>query len=382
MKANSADVIVIGLGAMGSAAACHLAGRGVSVIGLDRYAPPHALGSSHGRSRIIRSAYFEHPAYVPLVQRAQALWTELEQQAGRRLLLRTGGLMIGPPDGTLVGGALRSAVAHGLAHEVLDAAAVRKRFPVLQPSDAMVGVWEPDAGVLLPEACIEAHLALARRRGARLHLGAPVSAFAEEGEGVRVETPGGVYRASQVLLTAGAWVPAMVPSLAPVFSVERQVLYWLAPIAGHAQFLAGQCPIHLWEWAPGRFFYGFPDLGDGVKLAVHHAGEVADPERLRREVDADEVAAMRALAARFVPAANGPLRASAVCMYTNTADGHFWIDHLPEQPRVLVASPCSGHGFKFASVIGELLAELLLDGSSGFDIDLFRRRQARRRLLR
>jgi len=374
MKSRSADVIVVGLGAMGSAAACHLAGRGASVIGLDRYTPPHALGSSHGRSRIIRSAYFEHPAYVPLVQRAQTLWTELEQEAGRRLLLRTGGLMLGPPDGVLVAGALRSAVEHGLAHEQLDAAAVRARFPALQPTDAMVGVWEPDAGVLLPEACIEAHLTLARRRGARLHVGAPVIGFAEEGEGVRVETSEGVYRASQVLLAAGAWITALVPSLAPVFSIERQVLYWFAPTSGNAQFLPGQCPIHLWEWAPRRFFYGFPELGDGVKLAVHHAGETADPERLRREVDADEVAAMRALAARFVPAANGALRAAEVCMYTNTADEHFWIDRLPGQPRVLVASPCSGHGFKFASVIGELLADLLLAGATRFDIELFRRR--------
>lgn len=374
MKDARVDVIVVGLGAMGSAAASHLAGRGARVLGLDRFRPPHALGSSHGRSRIIRSAYFEHPSYVPLVLRAQTLWRELEQYAGRPLLVPTGGLMIGPPDGVLVAGALHSAREHGLPHQTLSAADLRARFPALRPDDSMVGVWEPEAGILLPEACVEAHLARARERGAALRFDAQVTAFAEDDHGVRVETREGIYRADQLLLTAGSWIGTLAPTLAPVFSVERQVLYWFAPSADHVHFSPARCPIHLWEWQHGAFFYGFPDLGDGVKLAVHHAGEAADPEQLRREVDAAELASMRALAERFVPAANGPLRATAVCMYTNTADEHFWIDRLPGQPRVLVASPCSGHGFKFASVIGELLADLLLGGSTRFDINLFRRR--------
>lgn len=359
---------------MGSAAACHLARRGVRVLGLDRFRPPHSLGSSHGRSRIIRSAYFEHPAYVPLVLRAYELWDELAARSGRDLLRRTGGLMIGRPDGTLVSGALRSAHTHRLPHQLLDAVELRQRFPILQPESDMVGVWEPAAGVLLPEDCIDAHLHQARQHGAELHFDEPMTHWTSAGSSVRVVTSRGEYRAAQLLFTVGSWIGSLVPALAPQLSVERQVLYWFEPRDQAAGFAPERCPIHLWEWAPQRYFYGFPELGEGVKLAVHHEGQRCDPDRLQRRVDHSEIATMRALLERFMPAANGALRATQVCTYSNTIDEHFWIDRLPEQPQVLVASPCSGHGFKFASVIGEVLADLLIDGSSRFDLDLFRRR--------
>jgi sarcosine oxidase len=368
------DVIVVGLGAMGSAAACHLARRGMRVRGLDRFRPPHALGSSTGRSRIIRSAYFEHPSYVPLVLRAYALWDELAALSGRPLLRRTGGLMIGRPEGGLVSGARRSANLHGLPHELLDAAELRRRYPVLQPDADMVGVWEPAAGVLLPEDCIDAHLGLARHGGAALHFDEPVLGWQSNADGVQVFTDKGEYRATQLLLSAGAWIGALLPSMASEISVERQSMYWFAPRERAADFAPERCPIHLWEWAPQRYFYGFPDLGDGVKLAVHHEGERSDPDQLRRSIDAAEIAAMRELVERYVPAANGALRTAEVCMYGNTRDEHFWIDRVPGQPQVLVASPCSGHGFKFASVIGEVLADLLIDGRTRFDLALFKRR--------
>ncbi|MGQ0799599.1 MAG: N-methyl-L-tryptophan oxidase [Pseudomarimonas sp.] len=368
------DVIIVGLGAMGSAAACQLARRGAKVLGLDRYTPPHAFGSSHGQSRIIRTAYFEHPAYVPLLQRAWQLWMELEQLSASELLRPTGGLMIGPRDGVLVAGVLRSARQHGLAHELLDADALRERYPALRPDPDMQAVWEPAAGVLLPEACIEAQLRVAHAHGAELRFGEVVTHWQQDGDGVRVFTSQGEYRGKQLLLTTGAWIGSLAPSLANSFTVERQVLYWFDAVSDRTLFTPERCPIHLWETHSQRFFYGFPDMGSGIKLAIHHEGQRCDPDRLNRDVSTTEIAAIRALLARYLPAANGALRAAEVCMYTNSNDEHFWIDRLPQQPAVLVASACSGHGFKFASVLGEVLADLLIEGRSRFDLSLFKRR--------
>jgi sarcosine oxidase len=342
------------------------------VLGLDRFVPPHAFGSSHGRTRIIRQAYFEDPLYVPMVQRAYALWHELERLSGRELMRITGGLMIGPRDGALVDGALRSAQRHQLAHRLLSAAQVRERFPALQPHEPMVAVWEPDAGMLFPEACIEAHLALARSSGATLRMGEPVSAWATDGDGVQVSTAHGDYRAGRLLLCAGAWMPSLLPTLQPMLTVERQVMYWFTPREPAALFTSEACPIHLWEVAPGRYFYGLPDVGDGVKMAMHHGGERCDPDSLRREVDPAELADIRAMARRHVPLADGALRETAVCMYTNTPDEHFRIDWHPLHPQVLVASACSGHGFKFASAIGEMLEQRLSGHMPEFDLQVFR----------
>jgi sarcosine oxidase len=371
---NSCDVVVVGLGAMGSAAAFQLARRGRKVLGLDRFTPPHSLGSSHGETRIIREAYFEHPLYVPLVQRAYQLWAELELTSGRELLRITGGLMVGRPDGVLVSGARRSAEQHALAHEILTAAEVRRRFPVLRPADDMVAVWEPRAGILFPEACVGAHLALAQAHDAMLRFDEPVTNWRIDDDGVIVATTRGEYRARQLLLTAGSWIRSLVQELNLPFTVERQVVYWFAPRADAGIFAPSRCPIHLWETRPREFFYGFPDCGNGVKVAVHHGGELTDPERLQREVAPGEIAAIRELVRRFVPDADGALRSSSVCMYTNTPDEHFWIDWHPDHEQVLIASPCSGHGFKFSGVIGEVLADLLISGQSRFDLSAFRRR--------
>jgi sarcosine oxidase len=368
------DVIVVGLGAMGSAAAYHLARRGRRVLGLDRHAPPHAFGSSHGQTRIIREAYFEHPLYVPLVQRAYEAWGELERETDRTLLLQTGGLMIGRPDGVVVEGARRSAEEHRLPHEVLSAAEVRHRFPALRPSEDMVAVWEPRAGILFPEACIEAHLAMARRHGATLQMDEPVLRWEPDGDGVRIVTAKGEYAAAQTVLTAGSWMKALLPDLDLPLAVERQVLYWFTPQQDPERFAPARCPIHLWEHEPNRFWYGFPDLGNGVKIARHHEGDPADPDTIDREVHAEEIESMRGVLRRFLPDADGPLRSVAVCMYTNTPDEHFLIDRHPAHPQVLIASPCSGHGFKFSSVIGEALADLLTDGLTRFDLTLFGRR--------
>jgi len=368
------DVIVVGLGAMGSAAAYHLARQGRRVLGLDRFSPPHALGSSHGQTRIIREAYFEDPRYVPLVQRAYELWTALEREAERRLLLETGGLMIGRPDSTVVRGARRSAETHGLRHELLAAAEVRRRFPALRPDDDMVAVWEPRAGILIPEACVAAHLAMARRHGATLRVNEPVLRWEPDGGGVRVASAQGVYAAGQLVLSAGSWLTSLLPDLALPLTVERQPLYWFEACRNAASFTPERLPIHLWEHAPQRYLYGFPDLGDGVKVARHHEGRLTDPDAVDREVHAEEVEAMRGLVRRYVPDADGPLRSAAVCLYTNTPDDHFLIDRHPAHEQVVVASPCSGHGFKFASAIGEALAELLSEGRTRLDLSLFEQR--------
>jgi sarcosine oxidase len=372
--AGTSDVIIVGLGAMGSAAAFHLARQGRRVLGLDRFTPQHSFGSSHGQTRIIREAYFEHPLYVPLVRRAYELWDELERLSGRELLRITGGLMIGRPEGVLVTGARTSAEQHRLPHELLTAAEVSARFPALRPADDMVALWEPRAGILFPETCVGAHLTLAQSHGATLHHDERVTEWQSDGDGIRVRTDRGEYLAGQMLLTAGAWIPSLVPGLNLPLSVERQVLCWFTPRSDPAIFAPARCPIHLWESAPHEFFYGFPDLGDGVKLALHHAGEIADPDSLRRGVDDGEVSAVRELMRRYLPDADGPLRSTGVCMYTNTPDEHFWIDRHSGNPRVLIASPCSGHGFKFSSVIGEVLADLLTSGRSPFDLTPFCRR--------
>ena len=366
------DVIVVGLGAMGSATACHLARRGLRVLGLDRFSPPHPFGSSHGETRIIREAYFEHPVYVPMVQRAYELWRVLEKESGTTLLRETGGVMIGIPDSDLVKGAQHSAELHGLRHQMLTASEVRERFPALHPESDMVAVWEPRAGVLFAEACIDAHLAQARRHCAALHYEEPMLRWEPESDGIRVLTGESEYRARQLIVTAGPWISTLFPDLP--LRVERQVLFWFDEATASGTFTPERCPIHLWQFDGPRFFYGFPNLGNGVKVAFHHGGEITTIDTARREVALDEVEDIRSAMRRFLSIADGTLRATAVCVYTNTPDEHFLIDRHPAHSQVLIASACSGHGFKFSPVIGEILADLAQDKRPRFDLRLFRSR--------
>jgi sarcosine oxidase len=363
------DVIVVGLGAMGSATACHIARRGMRMLGLDRFSPPHALGSSHGETRIIREAYFEHPVYVPMVQRAYELWRDLEKESGITLLRETGGVMIGRPDSDLVKGARHSAELHGLRHEMLTAGEVRARFPALHPESDMVAVWEPRAGVLFPDACITAQLAQARRHGAELHYEESVLHWESEGDGIRVLTAQGEYTARQLIVTAGAWISDLFPDLP--LRVERQVLFWFDQKSAPEMFTPARCPVHLWQFDGRRFFYGFPNLGNGVKVAFHHGGEITTVDTVRREVTPEEVEDVRSAMRRFLPAASGTLRATTVCTYTNTPDEHFLIGHHPAYPQALIASACSGHGFKFSPAIGEILADLTQGKQPRFDLSLF-----------
>jgi sarcosine oxidase len=372
------DVIVVGLGAMGSAAAAQLAGRSARVLGLERYTPAHDQGSSHGRSRIIRQAYFEHPAYVPLLLRAYELWEQIEHDTGQRLLTLTGGLMLGLPDSPVVTGSIRSAQEHGLPYETLDAAEIRRRFPAFAPGPEVVALYETRAGVLDPEACIRAQLGLAARRGAALHFEEPALAWeaAPSGDRVRVTTARGSYEAGRLIVAPGAWAPALLADLGLPLAAERQVLYWFEPAGSAELFKPDRFPIWIWEVGPELDLYGFPAQPGppgGVKVAFYRTGdeEICTPETIERAVHPDEIARMRAALAACLPSLNGELRATATCMYTNTPDQHFVIGRHPQHPQVVIASPCSGHGFKFASVVGEILADLALDGMTRHPIGLF-----------
>lgn len=376
MGSARVDVVVAGLGAMGSQALAECARRGLQAVGFDRFSPPHDQGSSHGRSRIIREAYFEDPVYVPLVQRAFERWAALEAETGVSLYRRTGGLCYGPAEGELVAGALRSAAQHGLPHERLDADGIRRRFPAFVLRDDWVGVLEPRAGMLAPEACIAAALTVAERRGAAIRRDEPVLRWWQERDTVVVETARTRTEAGHLVLSAGMWARSLLEDGASrpmplALTVQRNALYWFDAAHDAAWFAPERFPVFIGEVAPGLMWYGFPDTGDGVKVALHHFGPPTAPEAVDRTVHPGEVAHLRQLLAEWMPAANGPLRETGVCTYTNAPDEHFIIDRHPHADRVFVASPCSGHGFKFASAIGEVLADLVTTGTCRFDLRPF-----------
>lgn len=355
------DVIIVGLGGMGSAAAAHVAARGQRVLGLEQFQPGHTEGSSHGRSRVIRLAYFEHPAYVPLLRRAYELWRALERDTGTGLLQMTGGLMIGAPDSDVVSGSLRSAREHGLDHEMFDTADIHRRFPPFTPRQGIVAFYEKEAGSLFPEAANDAHLRVAARHGAELRFEEAVEDWHVLRSGaVEVRTTRGRYESERLILAPGAWAASMfrIPRLP--LEVEPQILYWFEPAGGAAPFAPDRFPIYIWDVGEGVQFYGFPaDDRQRVKVAFFRS-QVKDEH------------SMRAALAPCIPAlASGTLADSVWCKYTLTPDHHFVIDRHPDYPNVVVASPCSGHGYKFASVIGEILADLATSGVTRHPIELF-----------
>ncbi|HEY7877965.1 MAG TPA: N-methyl-L-tryptophan oxidase [Gemmatimonadaceae bacterium] len=372
MSSADADVIVLGAGAMGTAAAYHLAHRGARVVVLDRWSPPHTHGSSHGRTRIIREAYFEHPAYVPLVRRAYALWSDLERESGRRLFLRTGGLTLGAEHGILVPGALRSAREHGVWHETLTGREIARRFPALRADPDTIGVLEQRAGILFAESCVEAMRDGARAHDARLHYGERAQEWRVDGATVTVTTDRAAYHARRLILAAGAWLPVLAPSLGVELRVERQVAHWMAPGENPSLVDAGHLPVTLVEYDAGRMFYAIPDVGDGLKAAIHHDGPTVDPDVPPAPVTAAETEVLMRLVERFLPCAAGAVRDQSTCLYTNTPDGHFILDAHPGAPEVIVVSACSGHGFKFAIAIGEVLADIALNGEASIDLSPFR----------
>lgn len=366
------DVIVIGLGVMGSATSYTLARRGLRVLGIDRFGPPHVHGSSHGKTRMIREAYFEHPLYVPLVRRAYQLWEELGHEAGGRTFLRkTGGIYIGEPESRTVKGALGSAMQFRIPHELLSAGKLHRRFPALAPLDDWVGVFELRAGVLFVEPILEAYLDLARQKRAEFKMDEIVHSIESAAGTVRVTTSGGTYEAGQAVVAVGAWAPELLKDLALPLTVERQVSHWFDPSRDEQYFGIDRMPASIWEFKENQFFFTLPDAGDGVKVGLHHGGATTTAADAVRTVSPDELAHISDMLRRFVPFAKGHHRGSTVCLYTNTPDGHFIVDRHPSLPEVIVMSPCSGHGFKFASVLAECAADLVAGKAPAFDLSPF-----------
>jgi sarcosine oxidase len=376
---RSFDVIVLGLGGMGSSAVYHLAGRGLKVLGLEQFTPAHDRGSSHGLTRVIRQSYYEDPAYVPLLLRSYELWRELEQASDQRLLFEVGGLMIGAETSSVVSGSLRSARTYDLPHEVLDAAEIRRRFPVLTPANHHIALYEKRAGYVLPEKCVMSHLSLAKERGAELHFEEKVLHWtaSDSGDGVRVETTKGIYEAGQLIISPGPWAPQILAEAGLPFAVERQVLYWLESSVGTEPFAPDRFPIFIWEADNKVQTYGFPAIDGpdgGVKVAFHRAPntQACTPETIDRTVQPSEIVAMQRAISPLIPSLTEKCMHSATCMYTNTPDENFILSRHPRHEQVVIGCGFSGHGFKFASVIGEVLADLAEKGSTEFDIAFLR----------
>ncbi|NNF37757.1 MAG: N-methyl-L-tryptophan oxidase [Gemmatimonadetes bacterium] len=351
------DAIVVGVGAMGSAALYHLARRGLRVLGIDQHGIAHDRGSSHGESRILRLAYFEHPSYVPLARRALSLWRALERESGERLFVQTGGLDGGPEDDPIFTGSLESCRLHDLEHDVLDGSALRKRFPAFRVPRDYRFVFQPDAGVLHPERCIEAHARMAEALGADIITGHPVLGWTETGGGLEVEVEAHrPFRTDAVVLTAGAWTSGFLPEDGPRLRVERQVTAWLTPADPEA-FRPERFPVFNMQIAGGHH-YGFPVLeGRGPKVGrFGHLQEETDPDTLRRDATAADRSLLQGFADLHLRGA-GAIADTAPCMFTYSDDTDFVVDRIPGT-SVVIGCGFSGHGFKFASVIGQALAGL------------------------
>jgi sarcosine oxidase len=357
---------------MGSATLFHLARRGVRVLGLERFDLVHDYGSSHGLTRIIRLAYWEHPTYVALLRRAYELWRELEGLAGERLLHITGSVDAGPPGGPVFEGALKSSELHGLPHEVMDGAELHRRFPGYRLPREMRCLYQPEGGFLLPERCNVAHVGQALDRGAEVHCREPVLEWGAAGGRVRVRTTRGRYEAGRLVICAGPWAAKLIPELGRLAVPERQVLAWLQP-ARPEYFRSGAFPVFNLEVEEGRY-YGFPSfLIPGFKFGkYHHRQEVVDPDAVNREPEPEDEELLRAFARRYFPDGAGPTLMLKACLFTNSPDRHFILDRHPDHPELAIAAGFSGHGYKFCSVIGEIMADLAQHGRTRHDIEFFR----------
>jgi sarcosine oxidase len=355
---------------MGSAALAHLASRGVPVLGIEAHAIGHALGSSHGHSRVIRKVYFEDPRYVPLLRRSYELWRLLEVQTGETLVVETGCLTFGPRDHSSIQTAITAAKTHGLPHEVLDAAEIAERWPAFRPGEQDLGILDPEGGIAAPERCVLAHAAAARARGATIHEGERVLSVKTDRHGVRIETDRDRYSAEMVVITQGPWLTQGLVSCPVPLRVERQVQLWFEPRRPEI-FAIGRFPVFI-HFTHDRAFYGMPPFGlPAVKVCRHHGGAAADPDTLDRTVHDGDVEQVRAHLRAHLPDADGPLLHGEVCMYTNTPDDNFVIGIHPSDPRIVLAGGFSGHGFKLAPVVGEILADLTTRARTDHEIAFF-----------
>ena len=371
------DAIVVGIGGMGSAALYHLAKRGLNVLGIERFEIPHNMGSSHGLTRIIRLAYYEDLSYVPLLRRSYELWAELEREFGEQLFYQTGSIDMGPEAGDVFSGSLRSCIENDFEHEVLNSKQLSARFPGYQMPPETMALFQPQGGLLVPERCITAHAQLAVANGATLHTGEQALGWdILADERVSVRSDAASYTADKLVICGGAWAYKLVPALAGAAIPERQALIWLAPKAPEL-FSLERFPVWNGQVDEGRF-YGLPEFNPsgrtpGMKLGRYrHRDETCDPDTVDRAVYPEDEALLRGFAERYFPQGAGPTADMVVCMFTNTADEHFLLDTLPAAPQVSVAAGFSGHGFKMASVVGEVMADLAQRGATPHDTALFR----------
>ncbi len=364
------DAIVVGLGGVGSAVVYHLAHAGLRVLGIDRYPPVHPHGSSHGKSRIIRQAYFEHSDYVPLLRRAYELWDELSERAEEQLFHRTGLVEMGPADGVVIPGVLRSAREHGLAVEELAPDEVTRRWPQLAAPRQLSVVLERNAGYLQVEACVAAHMRLATQAGATLLHEMACIDWQSDGAGVIVSTTNDTFRASRLIIAAGAWSTQLLLDIGVPLQVVRKHLYWYQPqTPGFHQREGFPCFFHE---TPAGYYYGFPAIDDeGVKVARHSGGTAIVAPTGIHPIDVEDQRLVEAYTAEYLPELGNHLHAQAGCYYTLTPDEHFVVAHHPRHSQVVVIAGLSGHGFKFTSVLGEMAYQLAIDGKTGLNTDLF-----------
>ncbi len=372
---NAFDVIVLGVGGMGSATCFELARRGLRVLGLEQFPLVHARGSSHGHTRIIRTAYAEHPGYVPLVRRAFTRWYELEQFTGRHLLTGCPCLNIGSPDSEHIAGVRASVREHGLAATEMSADEIVSRYPAFRMPEHFMGVVENEAGFLYVEACVQAHIDAALSLGAEIHGEEGVREWNVVGDGVEVTTDRGNYRAAKLIITAGAWATRLLAAIGVPLAVMRQTLLWFDIAHRETEFHRGAFPIFIAD-VEGGAFYGLPAIdGFGLKVAGHYgAPELPNPDGVNWEITAADVAVMRTTLDEYIPGV-GSLTKGNVCMYTVTPDRHFVIDRHPAHPQVVLACGFSGHGFKFASAVGEVLADLVQHNRTPHGIEMFSMRR-------
>ncbi len=371
MKKNIYDVIIIGLGAMGSAASYYLSKNGVKVLGLDTYEPPHKLGSSHGHTRVIREAYHEGTSYVPIVKRAYELWNELDHEIEDKLILEYGGMYLGD-DGKYLSDAKKSAKKYDIPIKEFSSKEIKEKYNILNPPNNFKGLLENRSGAVFPEKAISNFLSKSINNGSSHNYNEKVIGWGKQSKFYKVETDKNNYFAEKLIFSSGAWIKNLVPSLKLPVKIERQVLFWFDPIKDKDKFHYSNMPNTGWDLDNGMEFYTQPNIENkGFKVAMHHNGKFISENDLNRESNADDLSIVKNFLEEYIPLANGKLIDSRVCVYTNTPDFDFIIDFYPNDENIIICSPCSGHGFKFTPAIGEICSELVINNGTNYDLSEF-----------
>ena len=371
MKKNIYDVIIIGLGAMGSAASYYLSKNGVKVLGLDTYEPPHKLGSSHGHTRVIREAYHEGTSYVPIVKRAYELWNELDHEIEDKLILEYGGMYLGD-DGKYLSDAKKSAKKYDIPIKEFSSNEIKEKYNILNPPNNFKGLLENRSGAVFPEKAISNFLSKSINNGSSHNYNEKVIGWEKQSKFYKVETDKNNYFAEKLIFSSGAWIKNLVPSLKLPVKIERQVLFWFNPIKDKDKFHYSNMPNTGWDLDNGMEFYTQPNIENkGFKVAMHHNGKFISENDLNRESNPDDLSIVKNFLEEYIPLANGKLIDSRVCVYTNTPDLDFIIDFYPNDENIIICSPCSGHGFKFTPAIGEICSELVINNGTNYDLSEF-----------